>query len=75
MSVEPDINNDNSKTFMRASTKVKNIPSLLNRAFQIQKHFSMASVLKIEDGAYRGLIESNGQFPPEKGRYHLYIGE
>jgi len=26
-----DINN--SKTFMRASTKVKNIPSLLNRAF------------------------------------------
>jgi len=35
----------------------------------------MASVLKIEDGVYHGLIESNGQFPPEKGRYHLYIGE
>jgi putative glutathione S-transferase len=34
----------------------------------------MASVLNIEDGAYHGLIDASGQFPPEKGRYHLYIG-
>ncbi|KAE9380406.1 glutathione S-transferas-like protein [Stipitochalara longipes BDJ] len=34
----------------------------------------MASVLKVEDGAWHGLIEPNGQFPPEKGRYHVYIG-
>jgi len=27
-----------------------------------------------KDGAWHGLIEPGGQFPPEKGRYHLYIG-
>jgi hypothetical protein len=26
------------------------------------------------DGAWHGVIEPGGQFPPEKGRYHLYIG-
>jgi hypothetical protein len=34
----------------------------------------MASVLKIEDEAWHGLVEPGGEFPPEKGRYHLYIG-
>jgi len=23
---------------------------------------------------WHGVIEEGGQFPPEKGRYHLYIG-
>lgn len=27
-----------------------------------------------KDGAWHGLIEPDGQFPPEKGRYHLYVG-
>jgi hypothetical protein len=35
---------------------------------------NMASVLKIEDEAWHGLVEPGGEFPPEKGRYHLYIG-
>jgi hypothetical protein len=39
-----------------------------------QKILNMASVLKIEDGAWHGLVEPGGEFPPEKGRYHLYIG-
>jgi len=32
----------------------------------------MSSTFK--DGAWHGIIEAGGQFPPEKGRYHLYIG-
>jgi putative glutathione S-transferase len=27
-----------------------------------------------KDGAWHGVIEPEGQFPPEKGRYHMYIG-
>ncbi|PMD27586.1 glutathione S-transferas-like protein [Hyaloscypha hepaticicola] len=34
----------------------------------------MAFTKKIEDGAWHGLIQPDGEFPPEKGRYHLYIG-
>ena len=27
-----------------------------------------------KDGSWHGVIEDGGQFPPEKGRYHMYIG-
>jgi hypothetical protein len=66
--------NEDDKTSMTTLADPKSTQSLLNRSLQIRKHLSMASVLKAEDGAWHGLIESNGEFPPEKGRYHLYIG-
>ena len=62
------------KTSMTTSADPKSTQSLLDRSLQIRKHLGMASVLKVEDGSWHGLIESNGEFPPEKGRYHLYIG-
>jgi hypothetical protein len=34
----------------------------------------MGSASTFKEGAWHGLIEAGGQFPPEKGRYHLYIG-
>ena len=57
------------------STLFKRAKSLFERTSQLQKHLSMASVMKIEEGAWHGLIEPNREFPPEKGRYHLYIGK
>jgi hypothetical protein len=60
---------------MTISAVLKSYQSVFDRTSQIHKHLSMAAVLKIEDGAWHGLIEPNGEFPPEKGRYHLYIGE
>ncbi|KAH8590595.1 glutathione S-transferase-like protein [Bisporella sp. PMI_857] len=34
----------------------------------------MSSDSTFKDGAWHGIIEPGGQFPPEKGRYHMYIG-
>jgi glutathionyl-hydroquinone reductase len=60
---------------MKISAAFKSTQTLRHRASLIQKHSGMASVLKIEGGAWHGLIDPNGQFPAEKGRYHLYIGK
>ncbi|RDW89128.1 glutathione S-transferas-like protein [Coleophoma cylindrospora] len=35
---------------------------------------SEAPSTTFKDGAWHGMIEPNGPFPPEKGRYHMYIG-
>jgi hypothetical protein len=59
---------------MKSSFLLKRTLYLHNRAPQIKRHFSMAFTQKIEDGAWHGLIQPDGEFPPEKGRYHLYIG-
>ncbi|TVY26997.1 Glutathione S-transferase omega-like, partial [Lachnellula hyalina] len=34
----------------------------------------MSSISTFKDGAWHGMIEAGAQFPPEKGRYHMYIG-
>ncbi|KAL2069233.1 hypothetical protein VTL71DRAFT_15571 [Oculimacula yallundae] len=34
----------------------------------------MATISTFKDGAWHGQILEGGQFPPEAGRYHLYIG-
>jgi hypothetical protein len=59
---------------MKSSFLLKGTLYLHNRAPQIKRHLSMAFTQKIEDGAWHGLIQPDGEFPPEKGRYHLYIG-
>ncbi|KAH9224883.1 glutathione S-transferase-like protein [Leptodontidium sp. 2 PMI_412] len=46
----------------------------MNRTSQIQNHLTMAPSSTFKDGAWHGQIEEGGQFPPEAGRYHLYIG-
>jgi putative glutathione S-transferase len=44
------------------------------RLAQVRRHINMSSISTFKDGAWHGKIEAGGQFPPEKGRYHLYIG-
>ena len=46
----------------------------LQRTSQIRRHISMSSESAFKDGSWHGVIESGGQFPPEEGRYHMYIG-
>lgn len=46
----------------------------ISQISQLRTHSAMASTSTFEDGAWHGLIGSDGQFPPQKGRYHLYIG-
>jgi hypothetical protein len=45
---------------------------------QLVGKLGMSSIRKIHDcgttDGWHGAIEEGGQFPPEKGRYHLYIG-
>jgi hypothetical protein len=46
----------------------------------LRKHWLPISIMSTDvhkkgtDDGWHGVIEEGGQFPPEKDRYHLYIG-
>jgi hypothetical protein len=54
---------------LEALVRLGQLTSILNMAANTEIH------RKGTDDGWHGEISQDGQFPPEAGRYHMYIGE
>ena len=71
------VSSNQFKIYLKNSFVPRPVSQVLQRTFSLHQHkFKMPQEIHkygTNDG-WHGIIQEGGEFPPEKDRYHLYIG-